>query len=166
MDIISGGAGAYLDISGSWGFPTWLWIILLVIGLAIAPFWAFHKVRVGRDKLQKKLDDRKERKVILDFLAERKDSIFYLYHKEIKSKEELEEWLKDTQAWVTKTQDDIDKFLTPVDASIFRDVSGGLFVSYSRSFNREHNSELNTIVRLSKNLEKIIDRYPSVLVND
>ena len=50
MDIMLGGAGAYLDISGTWGLPIWLWIILLFGGLAIAPFLAFHKVRVQRDK--------------------------------------------------------------------------------------------------------------------
>jgi len=50
MGIIAGGAGAYLDISGRLGFPTWLWMVLLVVGLAVIPLLAFHKVRVQRDK--------------------------------------------------------------------------------------------------------------------
>lgn len=50
VDIIFGIAGAYLDISETWGFPTWLWVLLLGIALIIIPFLAFHKVRKERDQ--------------------------------------------------------------------------------------------------------------------
>ena len=55
IDILSGMAGAYLDISGAWGFPTWLWVTLLGIAFIIIPFIAFHKIRVQRDVLQAQL---------------------------------------------------------------------------------------------------------------
>ncbi len=50
MGIILAGAGAYLDISGKGGFPTWLWIVLAISGFVIAQFLAFHKVRLERDR--------------------------------------------------------------------------------------------------------------------
>ena len=50
IDIFAGLAGAYLDISGKVGFPTWLWMLLLGIAFIVVPFVAFHKVRVQRDK--------------------------------------------------------------------------------------------------------------------
>jgi len=49
MGILVGGAGAYLDISGAWGFPTWLWLTMLGVAAIIVPFIAFHRVRVQRD---------------------------------------------------------------------------------------------------------------------
>lgn len=50
IDIFAGLAGAYLDISGKVGFPTWLWMLLLGIAFIVVPFVAFHKVKVQRDK--------------------------------------------------------------------------------------------------------------------
>lgn len=51
IEILSGITGAYLDISGTSGFPRWLWLTLLGIGLIVIPFLAFHKVRKQRDEL-------------------------------------------------------------------------------------------------------------------
>jgi len=56
VDIFSGISGAYLDVSGTWGFPTWLWIILLGIAFVLVPFIAFHKLRLNRDELKSELD--------------------------------------------------------------------------------------------------------------
>jgi hypothetical protein len=52
-DVVSGGAGAYLDVSGRVGFPTFIWILMLLGGLTVAPFMAFHKVRLQRDEAVK-----------------------------------------------------------------------------------------------------------------
>ena len=54
-DVIAGIAGAFLDISGIWRFPTWIWLILLIIGFIIVPFLAFHKLKLERDELRAKL---------------------------------------------------------------------------------------------------------------
>ena len=56
IDVISGVTGAYLDISGKWGFPTWVWILLLGIAFVVVPFIAFHKLRLRQDELQSELD--------------------------------------------------------------------------------------------------------------
>jgi len=56
VDIFSGISGAYLDVSDTWGFPTWLWIILLGIALVLVPFIAFHRLRIKRDDIQGTLD--------------------------------------------------------------------------------------------------------------
>lgn len=55
MDISAGITGAYLDISGKASFPTLLWLLLLGLGLIIAPFIAFHNLRLKRDELNSKL---------------------------------------------------------------------------------------------------------------
>lgn len=59
VDIFSGITGAYLDVSGIEGFPTWLWVTLLGIALIISPFIAFHKLRKQRDELVTSLEKRK-----------------------------------------------------------------------------------------------------------
>lgn len=56
IDVISGVTGAYLDISGKWGFPSWLWILLLGIAFITVPFIVFHKLRLKLDELQSELD--------------------------------------------------------------------------------------------------------------
>jgi hypothetical protein len=47
--------GAWLDLSATAGFPTWLWLTLGLVGLIVAPFFAFHKVREQRDKVATQL---------------------------------------------------------------------------------------------------------------
>lgn len=56
VDVVLGGAGAYLNISGKLSFPTWLWILLFGIAFIIVPFIVFHKLRLRLDELQSELD--------------------------------------------------------------------------------------------------------------
>ena len=49
VDVLGAAIGAYLDISGKGGFPTWVWLTMLGLAFLIAPFIAFHKVRLQRD---------------------------------------------------------------------------------------------------------------------
>jgi len=55
VDILLGGAGAYLDISGTWGLPRWVWVTMVGVGVLIGPFIAFHKVRQERDEARNKV---------------------------------------------------------------------------------------------------------------
>ena len=55
VDIIGSSIGGYLDVSGNANIPTWLWLGFLLLGLLIAPFIAFHKLRVQRDNIQSEL---------------------------------------------------------------------------------------------------------------
>lgn len=70
IDVIGGGIGAYVDISGRGAFPTWLWILLLVSGFTIAPLFAFHKLRVQRDKLQAEKDSQESNVELTNFDSE------------------------------------------------------------------------------------------------
>ena len=56
-DFIASGVGAYLDVSGAVSFPRWIWMALLFAGLAIAPLFPFHKMRLARDELIQERDD-------------------------------------------------------------------------------------------------------------
>jgi hypothetical protein len=53
LGIIGAVTGVVLDVSGI-KFPTIVWVSLLAIGLPIASFFAFHKVRLQRDALSNK----------------------------------------------------------------------------------------------------------------
>ena len=49
---ISAGTGIITDVSNySFIIPYWGWYIIALIFLLIAPFWAFHKIRIERDAL-------------------------------------------------------------------------------------------------------------------
>ena len=50
VDILLGGAGAYLDISGTWELPRWVWVTMVGVAVLIGPFIAFHKIRQERDE--------------------------------------------------------------------------------------------------------------------
>ncbi len=56
-DFVWSGIGLYLDVSGTTGIPMWAWLVPLILGLVVAPFLSFHKVRVKRDELKNKLAD-------------------------------------------------------------------------------------------------------------
>lgn len=106
VDIISGAVGAYLDISGKWGFPTWLWIMLLMLGLAIAPFLAFHKLRVYKQELETKLNDRQERLNVrckLDDLIGKGNRI--LSRLTAESEESLDKYDKQIDDWAYAVKD-------------------------------------------------------------
>ncbi len=68
VDVLSGITGAYLDISSKAGFPMWLWILLLALGMAIAPFVAYHKLRIKRDEIQRQLDEIRDTQPRLEFI--------------------------------------------------------------------------------------------------
>lgn len=56
VDILLGGAGAYLDISGTWGLlPRWVWVTMVVVGVLTGAFIAFRKVRPERDEAKNKV---------------------------------------------------------------------------------------------------------------
>lgn len=55
IDVIGSIVGGYLDISGNVNIPIWVWLSLLLLGLLIAPFIAFHRLRIQRDNINKEL---------------------------------------------------------------------------------------------------------------
>jgi hypothetical protein len=79
VDVVYSVTGLVLDVSGVASIPTKAWLIPLIVALAIAPFIAFHKLRLKRDALQDTLDARRKRKKIADKLAD-----FYITGDEIK----------------------------------------------------------------------------------
>ncbi|MCJ7655837.1 MAG: hypothetical protein MUO97_11190 [Dehalococcoidia bacterium] len=49
-DILNTAVGICLTIT-KLNYTPWIWLTLLIVGLAITPFVAFHKIRMERDKL-------------------------------------------------------------------------------------------------------------------
>lgn len=60
MGFITAVTGAYLDISDTAGFQTWIWALVGFLTLIVAPFLAFHKVRVERDRAWQELNRLKD----------------------------------------------------------------------------------------------------------
>lgn len=57
IGICLSGIGVYLNISGKEKIPIWVWFIVLVLALLIAPYKAFNKIRVERDELKMRSND-------------------------------------------------------------------------------------------------------------
>lgn len=55
VDILLGGVGAYLDISGTWELPRGVWVTMVGVAVLIGPFIAFHKIRQERDEASNKV---------------------------------------------------------------------------------------------------------------
>lgn len=75
VDIFSGITGAYLDISGTWGFPTGLWILLLGLAFVLVPFLAYRKLWLAKKDLNNKLQSilKTRPRLILKRIEQRKD---------------------------------------------------------------------------------------------
>jgi hypothetical protein len=76
VDILSGGTGAYLDISGKWGFPTWLWLSMLGVALIIVPFIVFHKRRLIWEKTLEELNAIKNQRPEIDTAISKQNNDF------------------------------------------------------------------------------------------
>ena len=70
VDVAYSIVGFALDVSGVTNFPREAWLIPLIAALVIAPFIAFHRLRLKRDALRDALDARRKRKEVADKLAE------------------------------------------------------------------------------------------------
>ena len=55
VDLVGSVTGWYLDISNTVDIPMWVWLVPLLAALAIAPFLAFHRMRIDKDRLQSSL---------------------------------------------------------------------------------------------------------------
>jgi hypothetical protein len=54
--IILSAIGVYIYFSGKSNIPTWGWVGVLLAGLIISCFLAFHRVRVQRDEYKKRIE--------------------------------------------------------------------------------------------------------------
>ena len=54
ISIAGGTIGTVLSIQRDLDIPIWVWVVIVLVGLFVAQFLAFHKVRVQRDALQDK----------------------------------------------------------------------------------------------------------------
>ena len=129
-------AGAFLDISGAKDVPTWVWISMLAVGLLLAPFIAFHKLRLAADvaadaastsakeifaRLSKQAVLQKEtRAVIIKRLREgRRLAAALNSAKDYESTQKA----KEVGSWVTDTHHDLRKAHSLVLANRFGDAS-------------------------------------------
>lgn len=79
IDFILAGAGAYLDITNAAPIPMWVWITLGLAGLMVAPFIAFHKLRLKRDEIRTELVSIRDAQPLIEVTPEIDNrDIYYL----------------------------------------------------------------------------------------
>jgi len=91
-------------------FPTWGWILFMIIGLLIAPFYAFHKLRKHRDEIAEQLTKNNKKKEIRESLG-----AFIETGRELKTKcadekepppnDEAQEWADSIENYLTQELD-------------------------------------------------------------
>ena len=70
IGVIAPIAGQVLNAVGRPTIPTWAQVSIGLLGLFVAQFLAFHKLRLQRDKLKSQLDDKSRRRAIKDSLGQ------------------------------------------------------------------------------------------------
>jgi hypothetical protein len=77
-DLCLSGIGAYLDISGGVPIPRWVWLSTVLVGLTVAPFISFHRVRTERDRKSEQLRDLQETRpsIQVETVSDRYDVMF------------------------------------------------------------------------------------------
>jgi hypothetical protein len=78
IDFILAGTGAYLDITNAAPIPMWVWITLGLVGLMVAPFIAFHKLRCKRDEIRTELDDIRNAQPLIEVTPKKDNRDIYL----------------------------------------------------------------------------------------
>lgn len=79
INFVVAGVGAYLDISNAVPIPMWVWISLFLVGLIVAPFISFHRLRFERDKIKIQLESIRNAQPLIE-VTPKKDNhdIYYL----------------------------------------------------------------------------------------
>ena len=101
LNVLFGVVNGILDLLNQPSFPAWLWMTTLVIGLVLAPFYAFHKMKQERDNLNRELHNRRKVIAILNDLSKMRASGVSLRNAGMTplTRQHLDEWLKSVDKW-------------------------------------------------------------------
>lgn len=100
---VAGLIGVLLDVRGDIQVPTIGWVIVVVVGLILAQFAAFHKVRLERESLRIQTTENIQR--VNNYLRRGNDlRNGIIYDPKLRNKP-YEGWLQDVEAWSKEVHD-------------------------------------------------------------
>jgi len=148
VGVILAGVGGYLDIFNAPPIPKSVWLTLALVVLMVAPFLAFHKVRLQRDKLRNQLDDKSRKQAIKDTLGRFLDEGRQLQRQcanenEPPPSEEADDWAARVEAYLIEHlgQSYVSRFRSPaglpmaatsISSVAHRNLWGGICTRLSR----------------------------------
>ena len=128
--------------------PSWVWWAMGILGLTIAQFLAFHKMRIKQHPALAGLTK---------FLETGND----LFNTTVGDDTELEHWHEQFNRWFDDTKFFIQKSLSITDARLFADITSVKQTTYSPVYNDYHRDLLRNYDQYLSNLRSIINRYYS-----
>lgn len=149
VGIIGGGATYALNMLPQVRIPLWVWVALAVLGLFIAQFLAFHKIR-------ERLTPVEQIEKILTCLAEFREIGVQLRNdgEQVFSKGKLNDWLLRVKSWHNEVLSEVTK-LSTAEASLFDTEDR---VDTQRYRNTPFSGEQRLYLAiLNKDIEKILE---------
>ena len=128
--------------------PDWVWWLIGVLGLSIAQFLAFHKMRM-----------KYQYPPALETLTEFLEIGNNLFNVTIHNNADLENLHKQIDSWFDDTKTFIQKSLSITDARLFADITSVKKLSFNPVYNDNHNELLGIHNQYLTNLRSIINRY-------
>ena len=156
---IIGGGGAYtLNLLPQVGVPVWVWVGLAILGVFIAQFLAYHRIR---HRLINQVITPNQIEEVLTQLARLRAVGVALRNNglSLKEKDEVDKWVKQAQGWKEAVAKEIVKvsvseaniFLTEdlIDTALFKD----------KGINESHRVFLAMVSKNTEEIRKLVERY-------
>lgn len=141
--------------------PLWAWLIVVFVGISIAQFLAFNKVRGEFQNLRSSLETNKSKKEIGSTLAAFHIAGKELFSRGINDENQLAQWVKEGAEWKSAVESYIKDNISPGEASIF-----GLAVvdgveaknKWKHEYNKEHRGHIHFLNHRMQKLDDLIKR--------
>ena len=160
VGVILSVAGGVLDVFTDLEVPTWAWLLVAYVTAIVAPFIAFHRLRIRRDALQDSLDNRSCIEDVLIRLGQHRAAGVALRNKgmDLQDENELAEWLSEARDWHGSALCIIAE-LSQSEAEIFdtRDWVGT--DRFTRVVNPERRMWLGILSDCTEHLKNLVTRY-------
>jgi hypothetical protein len=162
LTVLSGLVSFGLTIANVKQFDSSIWIGLLLLGLVVAPTFAFHVLRIQRDNYKNLWNDKEH---IIHILSEienlRTEGVeLHINGMHLSSNTSLQEWIEKVDDWRKRTNEKVYE-LHPAEAGNFNTlgVFPAVLAAGTKPFNGKHQSELLNLVRRLTLLGEIRDRW-------
>ncbi len=149
----------FLDIPLIRQLPLWVWVALLIIFLTAANIHAFHKIRLQRDELARRLNDRTEIMATLTTLARLRTEGVSLRNEgmAIRDTENSQAWIGRAQDWEAKVVAEIEKLSTS-QAELFRTRDWVQIRKISRQIPADLQLHVNMLSDETESLRQLIQK--------
>jgi ABC-type multidrug transport system fused ATPase/permease subunit len=141
-DIV-GIATSYISSQHQFVMPIWGWWLILILVLLIAPFLAFHKMRIEHDRLNAVLDERKKNEKIANDLAEFAANIHRLRDQAVADLIDVEEYVSSVEPYILSVNDYLIENCGKANAALFNTVT-----VISNEVTIQLDNKLNNLLRI------------------